>query len=719
MAESSGDSEREGKTIRVGILTVSDRCFSGQTEDKSGHNLKCLIEEKKLIDGKVCVKEIVPDEVQKIKGLLIDWADNMKLDLILSTGGTGFTARDVTPEATKAVLDRDALGITVAMLTGSLNITPLAMLSRLTCGIRKSTLIINLPGSTKGSEECFRFAAVGVSHAIDQLQGSRESVRSTHSDLQEEGIRSNEPGQIQVETEEHFSHHHHGNHHQEKHHHGHKHHHHHHGHDGNHGHHGNHGHDHNHGNNGHDHHHGNHGHNHHHGNGDHHHHHSHANHGDGHHHNVKSQVDASSIAYRPRESPYPIIQVDEAVNTVLDKAPVLTPETISFREGLGRYLAEDVFARDPLPPFPASIKDGYAVIASDGDGLRQVIGDSTAGDVPTREVTPGYCMRINTGAPLPPGADAVIQVEDTVLTKHSEDGQEELEIKLMTIPKKAQDIRPVGSDIEKGQKVLGQGHKLGPSELGLLATVGVTSVSCYRRPTVGVMSTGNELLEPEDPVVEGKIRDSNRTSLLSQLKDYGVPIVDLGVARDSPDELMKALRRAVDSADVVVTTGGVSMGERDYLKQVLHKDFGADIHFGRVFMKPGKPTSFATLEHNGKRKLFFGLPGNPVSAIVTCNLYVIPVVAKMSGSTQPRRTVLQAKISQDLRLDPRPEYHRAVLAWTPGEAIPEATSTGNQISSRLLSMSTANALLMLPPKSETQTSLKKGDIVNAMVIGRL
>ncbi|XP_071079096.1 uncharacterized protein [Haliotis cracherodii] len=202
MAESSGDSEREGKTIRVGILTVSDRCFSGQTEDKSGHNLKCLIEEKKLIDGKVCVKEIVPDEVQKIKGLLIDWADNMKLDLILSTGGTGFTARDVTPEATKAVLDRDALGITVAMLTGSLNITPLAMLSRLTCGIRKSTLIINLPGSTKGSEECFRFAAVGVSHAIDQLQGSRESVRSTHSDLQEEGIRSNEPGQIQHTSDE-------------------------------------------------------------------------------------------------------------------------------------------------------------------------------------------------------------------------------------------------------------------------------------------------------------------------------------------------------------------------------------------------------------------------------------------------------------------------------------------------------------------------------------
>ncbi|XP_046575609.1 gephyrin-like isoform X1 [Haliotis rubra] len=706
MAESSGDSEREGKAIRVGILTVSDSCFSGQVEDKSGQNLKSLIEEKKLINGEVCVKEIVPDEVQRIKDLLIDWTDNLKLDLILSTGGTGFTARDVTPEATKAVLDRDALGITVAMLTGSLNITPLAMLSRLTCGIRKSTLIINLPGSTKGSEECFRFAAVGVSHAVDQLQGSRESVRSTHADLQEEGIRSTEPGQIQMGTDEHSSHHHHGNHHQEKHHHGH--HHHHHGHD----HHGNHGHHHHHGNHGHNHHHGNNGH-------DHHHHHNHDGHGDGHHHNLKSQVDANRVAYRPRESPYPIVEVDVAVNTVLDKAPVLAAETISFRECLGRHLAEDVFARDPLPPFPASIKDGYAVIASDGDGLRQVIGDSTAGDVPTREVTPGFCMRINTGAPLPPGADAVIQVEDTVLTKHSEDGQEELEIKLMTVPKKAQDIRQVGSDIKKGQKVLSQGHKLGPSELGLLATVGVTSVSCYRMPLVGVMSTGNELLEPEDPVEEGKIRDCNRTTLLSQLKDYGVPTVDLGVARDSPDELMKALRRAIDSADVIVTTGGVSMGERDYLKQVLKKDFGADIHFARVFMKPGKPTTFATLEHNGKRKLFFGLPGNPVSAIVTCNLYVIPVVAKMSGSPQPKRTVLQAKISQDLRLDPRPEFHRAVVTWTPGEAIPEATSTGNQISSRLLSMSTANALLMLPPKSESKTALKKGDIVSAMVIGRL
>ncbi|XP_067680678.1 uncharacterized protein [Haliotis asinina] len=202
MAESSGDSEREGKAIRVGILTVSDSCSTGQVEDKSGQNLKSLVEEKKLINGEVCVKEIVPDEVQRIKDLLIDWTDNLKLDLILSTGGTGFTARDVTPEATKAVLDRDALGITVAMLTGSLNITPLAMLSRLTCGIRKSTLIINLPGSTKGSEECFRFAAVGVSHAVDQLQGSREVVRSTHADLQEEGIRSNEPGQIQHTSDE-------------------------------------------------------------------------------------------------------------------------------------------------------------------------------------------------------------------------------------------------------------------------------------------------------------------------------------------------------------------------------------------------------------------------------------------------------------------------------------------------------------------------------------
>ncbi|KAK7476221.1 hypothetical protein BaRGS_00032497, partial [Batillaria attramentaria] len=206
---------------------------------------------------------------------------------------------------------------------------------------------------------------------------------------------------------------------------------------------------------------------------------------------------------------------------------------------------------------------------------------------PERLVTPGYCMRINTGAPLPPGADAVVQVEDTRLVLASDDGGEELEITILSEPKPGQDIRPVGSDIAKGQQVLCRGQRLGPAELGLLATVGVAKVQCYRKPVVAVMSTGNELVEPGQALREGKIRDSNRTALIAQLKEAGLTALDMGIAPDSPDSLLQMLNRAVEKADMVVTSGGVSMGDKDYLKQVLEVDLKAKIHFARVFMKPG------------------------------------------------------------------------------------------------------------------------------------
>ncbi|XP_041352423.1 gephyrin-like isoform X2 [Gigantopelta aegis] len=691
MADSSEHLERERKLIQVGILTVSDSCYGGHAEDKSGKNLKQLIEANdlstaKILHADVVTKEIVPDELEKIKGKLEEWSDHLKLDLILTTGGTGFSPRDVTPEATKAVLEREALGITIAMIVGSLKITSLAMLSRLTCGIRGKTLIINLPGSTKGSEECFRLAVPGIPHAVDLLKDASAHVKVTHDALQSHGVahshnvhrmkhsnhgsHSHSPentGDVQRGNGNHFPHPP-GNHSEKPHHDVHQHYHHHDVH---------------------------------------------------HHHHGSSSVDASHVARRPRESPYPIISVEEALNIVLDSAPVLDIEQVTLKDCLGRNLAEDVFAKDALPPFPASIKDGYAVIASDGDGLRQVMGESSAGDMPVKELIPGFCIRVNTGAPIPAGADAVVQVEDTVLVKDDDDGKTEIEIRIEVPPKVSQDIRPVGSDIESGQKILCKGQKLGPSEMGLLATAGVISVSCVKQPIVGIMSTGNELVEPEAPLTMGKIRDCNRTVLLAQLKEHSIATLDLGVAKDSPDAVLKHLRHALSVADIVVTTGGVSMGDKDYLKQVLETDLKATLHFARVFMKPGKPTTFATLYVNGKKKLFFGLPGNPVSAIVTCNLYVIPAVWKMSGSAKIRRTVLKARISQDLRLDPRPEFHRAVLTWNHKDGIPEASSTGNQISSRLLSMRSANALLMLPPRSEENTGVKKGDIVDALIIGAL
>ncbi|XP_062572410.1 gephyrin-like [Saccostrea cucullata] len=458
---------------------------------------------------------------------------------------------------------------------------------------------------------------------------------------------------------------------------------------------------------------------HHHGNQIHgHHHHGDHQHGNRHHSHHSHHHHGDKVAYRPRKSTYPMISVEDALTIVMEHAHSLPSEEVGFRECLGRFLAEDVFAVDPLPPFPASIKDGYAVVAADGAGNRFVVGDSTAGSVPKGVVTSGFCVRINTGAPLPVGADAVVQVEDTILVREEDEGRTELEIKIMEAPKKGQDIRNVGSDIAKGEKVLEKYQKIGPSELGILATVGATKVFCYKFPVIGIMSTGNELLEPDEALLEGKIRDSNRTTLIAQLQEHGLPVVDLGIAEDTTAALLLKLTESLTMCDVIVTSGGVSMGEKDLLKHVL-TDLDANIHFGRVFMKPGKPTAFATINHEQGKKLFFGLPGNPVSAIVTCNLYVIPALNKMAGNPFPHRTIIKAKVEERVILDSRPEYHRAVLQWRADDPIPRATSTGNQMSSRLLSMKTANSLLILPPKSESLQTLEPGTLVNAMIIGRL
>ncbi|KAM3855882.1 gephyrin isoform 8-T8 [Vipera latastei] len=765
--------------IRVGVLTVSDSCFRNLAEDRSGINLKDLIQDPSLLGGTVSAYKIVPDEIEEIKETLIDWCDEKELNLILTTGGTGFAPRDVTPEATKEVIEREAPGMALAMLMGSLNVTPLGMLSRPVCGIRGKTLIINLPGSKKGSQECFQFILPALPHAIDLLRDAIVKVKEVHDELEDlpspppplsppptisphkqtedkgvqceeeeeekkdSGVASTEdsssshitaaaiaakipdsiisrgvqvlprdtaslsttpsespraqatsrlstascptPKQIRRPDEskgvasrvgslklhrklEELGDHLHGN--------------------------------------------------------------------------VKgcslrvnvqsrcsskenilrashSAVDITKVARRHRMSPFPLTSMDKAFITVLEMTPVLGTEIINYRDGMGRVLAQDVYAKDNLPPFPASVKDGYAVRAADGPGDRFIIGESQAGEQPTQTVMPGQVMRVTTGAPIPCGADAVVQVEDTELIRESDDGTEELEVRILVQARPGQDIRPIGHDIKRGECVLAKGTHMGPSEIGLLATVGVTEVEVNKFPVVAVMSTGNELLNPEDDLLPGKIRDSNRSTLLATIQEHGYPTINLGIVGDNPDDLLNALNEGISRADVIITSGGVSMGEKDYLKQVLDIDLHAQIHFGRVFMKPGLPTTFATLDIDGVRKIIFALPGNPVSAVVTCNLFVVPALRKMQGILDPRPTIIKARLSCDVKLDPRPEYHRCILTWHHQEPLPWAQSTGNQMSSRLMSMRSANGLLMLPPKTEQYVELHKGEVVDVMVIGRL
>ncbi|XP_056284143.1 gephyrin b isoform X17 [Pseudoliparis swirei] len=780
--------------IRVGVLTVSDSCFRNLAEDRSGVNLKDLIHDPSLLGGMITAYKIVPDEIDEIKETLVDWCDEKELNLILTTGGTGFAPRDVTPEATREVIEREAPGMSLAMLMGSLNVTPLGMLSRPVCGIRGKTLIINLPGSKKGSQECFQFILPALPHAIDLLRDAVVKVKEAADELEDlpspppplspplnsspclqtedKGVQCEEDDDEKKDsgvasTEDSSS--------------------------------------------------------------------SHitaasiatkipdsiisrgvqvlprdtaslsttpsespraqatsrlstascptpkarppscsstlsiaeasrrefrahldevitlksrystldqlqcrleglkddrrrtfssrvqsrCNSKENILRSSHSAVDITKVARRHRTSPFPLTSMDKAFITVLEMTTVLGTEIINYRDGMGRVLAQDVYAKDNLPPFPASVKDGYAVRAADGTGDRFIIGESKAGEQPTHTVMPGQVIRVTTGAPIPCGADAVVQVEDTELLRESEDGTEELEVRILVQARPGQDIRPIGHDIKRGECVLSKGTHMGPSEIGLLATVGVTEVEVQKFPVVAVMSTGNELLNPEDDLHPGKIRDSNRSTLLATIQEHGYPTINLGIVGDNPDDLLNALNEGISRADVIITSGGVSMGEKDYLKQVLDIDLHAQIHFGRVFMKPGLPTTFATLDMDGARKLIFALPGNPVSAVVTCNLFVIPALRKMQGILDPRPTIIKARLSCDVKLDPRPEYHRCILTWHHQEPLPWAQSTGNQVSSRLMSMRSANGLLMLPPKTEQYVELHKGEVVDVMVIGRL
>lgn len=416
------------------------------------------------------------------------------------------------------------------------------------------------------------------------------------------------------------------------------------------------------------------------------------------------------------QSPYLMLSVEDTLKIVLDQAQPLKPQTIELSAASGLILAQDVMANEPLPPFPASVKDGYAVVAADGPGDYSVVGEITTGYLADFTVNSGEVAYITTGAPIPAGADAVVMVEDSEPLSDV-DGRKRVWIKTTVGP--GDDVRPVGIDVAAGQRVLAAGDYLGAAEIGLLATVGATSVSVYRRPKVAVLSTGDELVEPGAEMGPGQIRDSNRSTLRAAIRTVGGNEIDLGIVRDSQEQLDERVNHGLRVADILVTSGGVSMGELDLLKPLLEQP--SQVHFGRIRMKPGKPLTFATAQIDGRPRLVFALPGNPVSSLVTFYLFAVPAMRKMAGWLNPHLPRIQVQLTHTLRLDPvRPEYHRATVRWesslNDGRGGFVAASTGSQASSRLLSMRTANALLELPQR---EGEMAAGDIVSALLIGEL
>ena len=406
-----------------------------------------------------------------------------------------------------------------------------------------------------------------------------------------------------------------------------------------------------------------------------------------------------------RESRYPMIPVDEALKRVMAHVAPLPVVERRFDEALGWVLAEDVKANEPLPPFAASTVDGFAVVAADGAGKRDLIGEQFAGYDADLRIKAGQAARITTGAPIPNGADAVMMVEWSM--------EEEGTVSFTQSVKAGDYIRPIGSDIALGQTILTAGTLLGAAEIGLLATVGMTSVLVHRRPIVGVMSTGDELVEPDETPGPGQIRDSNRFSLVASLREAGAEAIELGIAPDTKEALQGFIEEGLANCDALVTSGGVSMGELDLVKPLL-EELGT-VHFGRVNTKPGKPVTFATVEG----KPFFAMPGNPVSSLVSFEVFMRPALRKMSGylpSAWHRPRVPAILAHKTRHTAARTEFQRAVLHFNPSARRFIARTTGSQQSSRLLSMVGANALVVLP---HGKADFEAGEEVETLLIGEL
>jgi molybdopterin molybdotransferase len=398
---------------------------------------------------------------------------------------------------------------------------------------------------------------------------------------------------------------------------------------------------------------------------------------------------------------YTMISVEEAAATILAHTAPLGTERVPARVADGRVLAREVRAGYPMPPFDASTVDGYAVRADDPSPRRRVLAIVTAGRPVDVAVEPGTAVRIMTGAPVPPGADAVIMQEFT----HEADGYVILERSV----RRGENINPRGQDIAEGQVVLTPGTALGPAEVGLLATLGIREVEVYRRLRVAVLSTGDELVEADQDAPYGAIRDSNRPSLMAAVREAGGEPISLGIAPDDEALQRRLVRQGIEEADVLVTSGGVSVGTRDLIKPLL-EEIGT-VYFGQVALKPGKPLTFAKVGD----KAAFGLPGNPVSSLVSFELFVRPALRKLQGYARLHRPAVEVTLAHDVRQTPdRTEYQRAVVRWTPEGFV--AQTTGLQSSSRLLSLVGANALLHIPPGGGI---LAAGTRVRALLVADL
>ncbi len=392
-----------------------------------------------------------------------------------------------------------------------------------------------------------------------------------------------------------------------------------------------------------------------------------------------------------------MVSFDSALHTVLSRARPLPRELVRLEQGLGRVLACEVRAPLDLPPFDNSAMDGYALRAEDvlggvptGPQRLKIVTYLPAGKSYDRRLKRGEAAKIMTGAPLPRGADAVVPVEQSQ--------EEHGEVLLPMAVKAGQHVRRKGEDIRRGELLVSAGTRLGPREISLLSASGLSCVRVSRRPRLGVLATGDELVPPGRSLPLGKVYNANLFGLCAAAQQHGAFVSPLGVARDSLRDLMSRIRRGLSVCDLLLTSGGVSVGERDLVREALRR-CGVKIAFSSVAMRPGKPFTFGTKG----RKLVFGLPGNPVSSLLAFDLFVAPCLAKMSGRNDIggwERALLVAPVEKKkgLRI-----FLKGIAERREGKLW--VRSAGPQGSGVLSALAKANCLIMLP---EDRTLVRKG-----------
>ena len=401
-----------------------------------------------------------------------------------------------------------------------------------------------------------------------------------------------------------------------------------------------------------------------------------------------------------------MIPVKEARDIVLQHISPLGTERTSLFSGLGRVLAEDVVSPYNVPPHNNSAMDGYAVRSEDVTGASQetpvfldVIEDLPAGYVSKQPVGPRQAIRIMTGAPVPEGADAIVRVEET------QPGSGRQVIIFKAVPPHY-DLRLAGEDLQEGQTILRAGKVLRPADIGVLASVGRSTLQVYQRPQVAILSTGDELVEIDEPLQPGKIVNSNSYSLAALVLESGAIPIQLGIARDTREALENAFSQGL-RADALISSGGVSVGDYDLVKEILQQS-DSHMQFWKVCMKPGKPLAFGSIAG----KPTFGLPGNPVSSMVSFEIFVRPTLLKMMGHQLLYRALVSARLQADLRKsDERKHFVRVVLSKEDGQYV--ASTTGAQGSGILRSMSVANGLAVI---DEARMTVKAGEIVPVMML---